>query len=316
MDADTENLILQLQIQDLTDSMQRLGANSENDNTTSDQECAIRLQLQKFEAQEVRMADTRMARSIGAAVAGDARVILNHLSVEQSAVRDGALARQMGGRPADIARGPRSEPVLNDAELHRLQPWNRGQLGRPAEILPEPTSWESECGKNEPVEEKECISCSEVRVGLEVPCGHHYCYECLIVVASNAVKDGRFFPPRCCKTEMPLQTIRSWIGEDLTADLEHKAIELSTEHRIYCHHCGKFILPGRIEKNRARCQTCSHDTCSLCREEFHDGRCPEDPELQKTIEVAVKEGWQACCGCNNLVERTAACNHMEQVKSV
>jgi hypothetical protein len=163
--------------------------------------------------------------------------------------------------------------------------------------------------------DSECCACSDhfrpcqmVRLG----CKCLYCTKCLKRVFKRATVDGRAFPPRCCRQNIPLSLIAAELSSEELDDVDRAGIEFSTENRTYCSNsgCGRFILPRNIRAGKADCDRCGAATCVTCRSAFHDDDCAADPELQATLAHATSEGWQRCPACRAVVELDYGCYHM------
>jgi hypothetical protein len=149
-----------------------------------------------------------------------------------------------------------------------------------------------------------------------VPCNdHRYCTGCLREIFIRATKDETYFPPRCCKTSIPLQMISKYLSTEDLAAFELASVEFTTQNRVYCSNreCGRFVLPNDIEPGtqRALCPYCHTSTCALCKHDYHEGiDCPDDPSLRETRELARQMGWQSCYRCGSIVMLRTGCNHM------
>ncbi len=169
-----------------------------------------------------------------------------------------------------------------------------------------------------------CIACGDghpVRCLITVPCGHCYCKPCIGGVDGVdeteglfelAMKDESLFPPRCCKTSIPLDAARPFLSEIQVQKFKEKTVEYATTNKTYCHNtqCGSFIPPSQITGDRAECAHCGLATCSLCKAVAHDGDCPEDPAYISLMELAQCKGWKRCIKCRRMVELNCGCNHV------
>jgi len=160
-----------------------------------------------------------------------------------------------------------------------------------------------------------CVSCqvnktvSEVTV---VTCGHQYCGECLRALFEASFTDESLFPPRCCRQNISVNNITSFLDVTLISQYEAKSIEFSTPNRTYCslQTCSAFIRPDQITANVGTCRSCETRTCTTCKGAAHTGDCPDDPALQETLALAQREGWRRCGSCQRMVELDTGCNHM------
>lgn len=143
------------------------------------------------------------------------------------------------------------------------------------------------------------------------PCGDIYCATCLTKKFENALADESLFPPRCCRHEIALSSIKALLGEALTARVMLKLIEYTSVDKTYCFRseCSSFIYPVSCEHNAAKCNTCRHFTCTQCKREYHNGTCDE-VNHQALVDMAERLHWQRCCSCKTFVELASGCNHI------
>ncbi|KAJ9611593.1 hypothetical protein H2200_004777 [Cladophialophora chaetospira] len=76
----------------------------------------------------------------------------------------------------------------------------------------------------------ECTSCFEEFVKTEtskLPCNHSYCRLCLTTLITTALQNEASFPPKCCLTAVPLQTILSVLNVEQSNMYKEKAAEFS-----------------------------------------------------------------------------------------
>lgn len=160
----------------------------------------------------------------------------------------------------------------------------------------------------------ECVSCFESFPTTEtpiLPCSHPYCKACLKELVLTALKTESSFPPKCCLTEIPLQTVILPLNKKQREDYKEKAAEYAVpaEDRWYCPNtkCLKWIPPKRTSRfmtSSHRCTHCSTKICVTCRGIAHrrSSDCPEDYGLEATLSLAEMEGWRRCFKCRALVE--------------
>lgn len=186
------------------------------------------------------------------------------------------------------------------------------------EAAPESSAWAAERERQPAREHRQCTSC-DTRQPLgnvyQAPCGHHYCQDCLHTLFELSITDETLFPPRCCRQQMPLATVKLYLNADLMQSFEEKSIEWRSTDRTYCSQptCSSFIPAENISNERADCPTCSTRTCTICKNQAHDGDCPQDLATQQVLETARGQGWQRCFNCRRLVELDVGCNHMTYV---
>ena len=160
-----------------------------------------------------------------------------------------------------------------------------------------------------------------------LPCRHSYCRPCLATLISTAAQSEATFPPKCCLTPIPLQTIVKALATAIERNAyKDKAAEyaLPSDKRWYCPNpttCGRWIPPKKLRSftwNGERwfsCPHCETRVCGLCRGIAHEkngvhGECPQDFGLRQTLEISEAEGWQRCYKCHTMVELTNGCRHI------
>lgn len=161
-----------------------------------------------------------------------------------------------------------------------------------------------------------CVSCNESyepRDIFRALCTHDYCTACLVKLAEHALLDETRFPPRCCGRTLPLSLIRTHIGPGLTQRHEEKTIEQADLSKTYCSNkiCSAYILPDRVSGYIGTCRSCQVKTCTICKEEAHEGDC--QPAANELLELAVKQKWQKC-PCGHVIELNIGCNHITYVQ--
>ncbi|KAI1412306.1 hypothetical protein F5Y13DRAFT_199912 [Hypoxylon sp. FL1857] len=162
-----------------------------------------------------------------------------------------------------------------------------------------------------------CSGCGDILDTDEMalaPCGHWYCRLCLHQLFLNAATDEAYFPPRCCRQQIPLEENIPFLEPDLVVLYRAKAVEYYTPRRTYCHRkdCSAFLPPANyLGDNTAFCDTCRSETCILCKGPAHPGEeCARDENLEKVLELARVNGWRQCPNCGTLIERATGCYHM------
>lgn len=167
-----------------------------------------------------------------------------------------------------------------------------------------------------------CVVCTEDIIKsatLTLACGDVYCVDCLRGHLLSCCNDQTMFPPRCCKQQIPEDTIMGVLtDEGERARFALARIESETADKTYCSgvDCGRFVPPEKVERasNRADCTACGTQTCTLCKGQFHPrGECAQDMALQQLLDTAGTEGWRRCPGCRAVVELSTGCNHMTWV---
>ena len=170
-------------------------------------------------------------------------------------------------------------------------------------------------------EQAECTGCMDdiprsMAVGM--PCQCQYCTTCFNQLIKTATQNEATFPPKCCLQEVPKDKIRLYLSNKDYAHFELKTKEYAVpaERRWYCTSptCGKWILvPNyRLVLGSVRCNYCQYDMCAHCRGPAHSSNqeCPQDRNLEATLEQAEQEGWRRCYKCRAMVELATGCRHV------
>ncbi|OAA37868.1 Protein kinase-like domain protein [Metarhizium rileyi] len=163
----------------------------------------------------------------------------------------------------------------------------------------------------------ECTSCGrqESESLTESPCGHGYCEQCLLALLDMAMVNESLFPPRCCKVDIPLDLMSSFLTEEKIQKFQEKTLEFGTPNRTYCHDlkCSAFIPPALLSGRTATCAKCRKRTCVLCKRAKHDKKCRPDTATRDVVRLAQRKGWQRCFSCGRVVELDRGCNHMTKL---
>lgn len=186
---------------------------------------------------------------------------------------------------------------------------------------------EDETGEPDTVDETDepdavCASCEDrvpARDLWRAPCEHPYCTECLEQLYTATSTDETLYPPRCCRQPMPWDQVRPRIDYQVAVAFERKIPEfdVAVANRIYCSGtaCLRFIGAKQLDTDIAACPSCEHKTCTLCGSASHQGDCPADSEVQKTLELAKSQGWRRCDTCKAIVDLAVGCFHITYVPS-
>ena len=164
-----------------------------------------------------------------------------------------------------------------------------------------------------------CDICAEDRNPGDVliaPCLHEWCRQCVIRHFEASLKNESAFPPRCCQETIPILSAINFAYTSLVQDFNARAVELSTQNRIYCARpgCSAFVPPACISVDIGTCQLCGHRTCTHCKASFHgEQECLEDPNHQILLNLISENGWRRCYNCKMVVQRENGCNHMRYV---
>jgi hypothetical protein len=316
--------------------LEELGVYSENSkgkhpaNKARDVDVAFASFQAELEAYNAFLIDHRLAESIGNAVHTDGALIAGIVSQDIQCQEDRRAAVQMSNDDPEIEAAPRS---VCDEMGTEIQDWVSsisGPFTGGSTTVVDFSDDETEAGPSMSYAERQaevlgkfsmqfqcanCLNQFPVTLMVAAKCSHRYCIECMKRHFMLSTKDENLFPPRCCKQHIPLSLVSKHLSATELASFELASVEFTTDDRVYCSnvHCRRFIHPLRIDvgKNRAPCEDCGQNTCSLCKNMYHDFTdCPDDPALRETRELARKSGWQTCYNCNRVVILRSGCNHM------
>lgn len=134
---------------------------------------------------------------------------------------------------------------------------------------------------------------------------------------STSLESETQWPAKCCLNTIPSSSILPHIDGPTKNKFREREAEWSIPagDRIYCAQpsCSTWIPAKYVntQLHSAKCPKCAQKACTICRGEFHNGNdCPQDPNLQATIDLAEMEGWKRCYSCHALVEHNNGCRHM------
>lgn len=162
----------------------------------------------------------------------------------------------------------------------------------------------------------ECLACTDrtpLPDSIQTPCSHRYCRDCASKLVQDATRDETLFPPRCCRTPIPISLVRHFLTAEVCRVFEEKLVEHNDPARTYCSNqtCSVYLRPavaGRQQNGRF-CGRCLIWTCSLCKKGHRPNvDCPDEDE--EVLVLGQQEGWRSCPRCRNLIELTVGCNHM------
>ena len=147
------------------------------------------------------------------------------------------------------------------------------------------------------------------------PCSHVYCPGCVNNLVETCLRDERLFPVKCCQQPIPTAQLIGVLKAKLRSRFTRKSLEFGTsaDWRVYCCNasCSAFLGSSCGETKSMRCRACGKSTCTGCKQSPHPGAtCRGNAEILKVRQLAQKERWQTCPGCNAIVEQKAGCNHM------
>jgi len=164
--------------------------------------------------------------------------------------------------------------------------------------------------------EQECVVClGTVHPAdlVTLPCGDHYCRQCLNDRFDSAAQSESNFPPACEHGPIELANVRTFLLRSVVRAYEAIQEEFSTPNRVYCHEstCSAWISPDHIHVNVATCPACSKTTCAYCKAKLHDSdECPDDPAVRSLMATAQQAGYRQCSQCGRMIELTMGCNHI------
>ena len=327
IDNATATLILQVQNREIEELI-HASKGKRRDAEPSDVDLAVAMYQQELQEMNTILTDRSMGRSFTQAVISDAPLLRESVAEENAAARDRALAHRLAGIATPTAAPEQTTigDVLDESFVARLvalyvsgkndeRDVLENTMGGTGEAAAESSA--SAASRQTPSTGAccQCIACDLTKPLLDIfqtPCGHYYCQECLRALFGLSTTDETLFPPRCCRQEIPLPSIKLYLSSALIDLFEKKSIEFKTSDRTYCSQrtCSSFITSVNISGERATCTACGAHTCTMCKNTAHDGDCPEDIATQQLLETAREQGWQRCYNCRTVVELDVGCNHM------
>jgi len=161
-----------------------------------------------------------------------------------------------------------------------------------------------------------CVICGSQIEGrvIHVMCGHQFDVNCMLDMFLLNVNDESIFPPRCCGQTISHDLIARYLHQDLIDLFEAKIKEVATANRLYCANvrCSRFLGSRDGAARAVQCPSCTHKTCSSCRQPEHPelAVCKPDELVTKTLVLGQSHGWQRCPQCRTLVERNMGCSHI------
>ena len=327
VDDATAYLILQLHNRDIEELLHASKGKGQDDER-SDADLAITTYQKELQKWNTILADRCMAQSLTQAIISDAVLLRESLVEENAATEDRALAHHLAGINAPSAASEQSTAghTLDDGFLARLTALyvsggndesytSEDTTDADSTAAAESSASAASRQKISAAIHRQCTACDLNKPLFDIfqtPCGHHYCQECLRTLFELSTTDETLFPPRCCRQEIPLQSVKIYLSPALLRTFALKSIEFKTSDRTYCCRpaCSSFITSVNITGERATCTACGTHTCTICKNNAHDGDCPEDTATQQVLETAREQGWQRCYNCRRLIELDVGCNHM------
>ncbi|TVY71552.1 hypothetical protein LSUE1_G007603 [Lachnellula suecica] len=133
----------------------------------------------------------------------------------------------------------------------------------------------------------------------------------------TAMESETHWPAKCCLNTIPSSIVLGHLDPQAKKKYSQRKAEWSipTSDRVYCARpaCSTWIPAKNVntQLHLAKCPKCSKLSCTICRGKFHnENDCPQDPNLQATINLAEMEGWKRCYSCQALVEHNKGCRHI------
>ena len=326
VDDATANLIIQLQREDV-EELQSSDKGKSRESDVSDADLAMITFQEDLRQRSAVLNDRCMSRSLAQAVITDSALLTDIVAREDAIANDRLVAERLNSGE-EIGSGTAEhvgDPDVDDLLIARLTALyvsgTEGDSHTPAANEDEQTArgessrWAASRENTLDRALHQCASCGDHKRTFETfraPCQHYYCQECLTELFELSTTDEMLFPPRCCRQEIPLTSVRLYLTGELVQRFQNKIVEFQTSDRTYCSRptCSAFITPEDITGERAKCTSCFTVTCTICKGTNHDGDCPADTATQQMLEAAREQGWQRCYNCRRVVELDVGCNHM------
>lgn len=320
-DEPSAALIIQLLLEDIA-SLTSCSKGKSKDGDLTDEQIAFNLFNDELGCRQQVVYDHEMSRSIASAMHSDRHVLAEELAVDQAARADRQMACELEGRAVHNMQHQADNHLDNEhiaklAALYisesdgtQLYDEETGERSNEAE------SSQAACAsRSVQTLHRSCEVCDDTHKFFDIarlPCRHEYCRHCIDELFKASMNDESLFPPRCCRTRIPLESVRLFLSSQTASEFERKLPELETEHRTYCHEptCSAWIPPESIAGEVATCQRCLARTCTVCKAAAHNGDCPNDEPLQQLLNTSLTNGWQRCYQCRRIVELNYGCNHM------
>lgn len=277
---------------------------------------ATSVRLRELQRLKREFRDQRVAESFSTAAILDAMAIAAISEENEAAQHDHAVALALEAGEEPPTRTTNNEAAANSTGV------DAATLSKLAARHVSVSVGEALQGEHGPSGvERECTICMDNKPwyeALSVPCGHHYCEDCVQALFRDSYTDESLFPPKCCQQVIPItgSEIALFLPKELRDPYENRLIETTSTDRTYCIACTKFILPANIADRTATCTSCEATTCAGCKKPTHDGDCDNDENDQLALELAESEGWRRCYQCRRMIELDTGCNHMKSVSII
>lgn len=278
----------------------------------TDEELALEQWKQEIEAQEAVLPDHELAMRIARVPQQDALLISRIFQEEEVSRTDRQLALRLN--ESDM---PPNHPGLG--QQPSVEPQNREMVER---VIAQHTRFSAEGSEIYEASKADftCVACQEHHIYfniVQMSCSHCYCRICLVQLFETSLKDQSLFPPQCCRKVIPLSLVRTLLGISTSQKVVAKEIEINDVYRTYCFNptCSTYIFPYQRDGNCGTCPDCKAQTCIICKESFHQGKCVEKVPDEVML-LARTEGWKRCSRCQYMVELSTGCNHITYAFSI
>ena len=341
IDFETERLVIDIHRQDLREAM-----SSTHDPSCialiRDKHVALEIQSQELQLRESRHAGQVLQQSMYAAMLSDSCAIAEARRHEQQAVEDRVMAAQIAGRPPPTIPDPVQKQIAGgqfeddrltqleetmsetDTDIEENQNEEDGALNdiqygqdRSDTQSVNLERYMAVLSIDEGRPAVECVVCLNNFLPSQtvtLACGDVWCRGCLTRRFQDATLNEGVWPPKCCRQEIPVDSLHHILSIDLRNRYARKSIEWRTIDRVYCLEptCSEFIPSESIKGRKAECPACHRNTCSECKSAYHEiPPCSETTANDQILqEMAGTNGWQNCPSCHRFVEITHGCNHM------
>jgi IBR domain, a half RING-finger domain len=319
----------------------------------ADQLAALDLQLEELVRLEDTYAGQRTQQSMYTAILSDFRAIGDQRQMEQQAIDDRIAAAVVSGVAPPLIPDSASQQInsgnYNDERLTQLEEtglYPEGDLsnngstefcssgkGVAVPNVADTGSAVADGGGGQPrgalehymtalhLDEArrviDCVVCTDSFLPsqtITLHCGDIWCRGCMSQRYEEATTNEGAWPVKCCRTEIPTESVRNLLSLDLRTRFAVKAVEWADDDRTYCHEpsCATYLPHDSITNRRAPCPACHRQTCTECKGPYHtEPLCPEDTTTDDLLaDVARENHWPQCPGCKRYVEISTGCNHM------
>lgn len=177
-----------------------------------------------------------------------------------------------------------------------------------------------------------CVICMDAKPTEEMfgndNCSHSFCTDCIGKYVATKIQEnismvkcpepkcGGVLEPQLCRSLVPKEVFERW---------ENALCESMVlgSHKFYCpfKDCSTLLVDdGGVVVTVSECPNCHRLFCAQCNVAWHEGsdcvafqamkRKGSEREEKMTMELAEKEKWRRCPGCNFYVEKSEGCMHI------